>query len=128
MVSHGGLISQTMASKYITFEANGVILCFKVLKIWVIILFKDQNAPFMICVHCMNHWANLSMQSLSKLIIVGKIEDVLQSLYVQFSHNLKRTQEFVELVDIVETNGQRILQTIKICSISMLLSTKKIMS
>jgi hypothetical protein len=32
-----------------------VILCFKVLKIWVIILFKDQNAPFMICVHCMNH-------------------------------------------------------------------------
>lgn len=55
MVSHGGLIPQTMASRYITFEANGVILCFKVLKIWVIILFKDQNAPFMICVHCMNH-------------------------------------------------------------------------
>jgi hypothetical protein len=33
MVSHGGLIPQTMASKYITFEANGVIICFKVLKL-----------------------------------------------------------------------------------------------
>jgi hypothetical protein len=68
------------------------------------------------------------MQSLSKLAIVGKIEDVLHSLYVQFSHNLKRTQEFVEQVDIVETKGQCILQTIKICWISMLLSTKKIVS
>jgi len=68
------------------------------------------------------------MQSLSKLTIVGKIEDVLQSLYVQTSHNLKRTQEFVEPLNIVETKGQCIFQTIKICWISMLLSTKKIMS
>jgi hypothetical protein len=53
----------------------------------------------------MSHHTNLVVQILSKLAIVGKIEDVLQSLYAYFSHSLKRTQEFVELFNIVEIGG-----------------------
>jgi hypothetical protein len=37
--------------------------------------------------------------------IVGKIENVLQSLYGYCSHSPKETQEFADLVDIVETRG-----------------------
>jgi hypothetical protein len=45
--------------------------------------------------------------------IVKKIEDVLQSLYAYFFHNPKITQEFVDLVDIVEIRGKKILKNIK---------------
>jgi hypothetical protein len=78
---------------------------FQGIKIGVTIQLKEYNAPFMIGVHCMNHRTNLVVQTLSKMGIVIKIKDVLQSLYAYFSHNLKRSQEFVDLVDIVETKG-----------------------
>ncbi len=42
------------------------------------------------------------MQTNSNLGIVVKIEDVLYSLYFYFFHNLKKTYEFVKLIDIVE--------------------------
>jgi hypothetical protein len=45
----------------------------------------------MINMHCMNHHTNLVVQTISKLGIVGKNEDVLQSLYASFSHIPKRT-------------------------------------
>jgi hypothetical protein len=53
----------------------------------------------------MSHHINLVVQILSKLNIVGKIEDVLQSMYAYFSHNPKQTEEFIELGDIVEIEG-----------------------
>jgi len=72
----------------------------------VTIQLKEENAPFMIGVHCMSHGTNLAVQTLFKMGIVRKIEDVLQSLYTYFSHSPKKTQKFVDLVDIVETWGQ----------------------
>ncbi len=56
-------------------------------------------------VHCMSHSTNLIVQFFSKLGIVRKIEDVLQSLYACYSHNPKKTQEFVDLANIVEIGG-----------------------
>jgi hypothetical protein len=47
--------------------------------------------------------------------IVRKIEDVLQSLYAYFSHNLKKPKNLVDFVDIVEIGGQQILRNIKTC-------------
>jgi len=68
------------------------------------------------------------MQTLSKLAIVGKIEDVLQSLYAYFFHSPKRTQEFVELVDIMETREQHSLMNIKTQWIFMLLPTNRVLN
>jgi hypothetical protein len=53
----------------------------------------------------MNNHTNLMIWTLSKMGIVGKIEKTLQSWYDYFSHGLKRTQEFLELVDIQKTSG-----------------------
>jgi hypothetical protein len=41
----------------------------------------------MIGVHCMNHDTNLVIQTLSRMGIVRKIEDVLENLYTYFSHS-----------------------------------------
>ncbi len=67
---------------------------------------KEDNAPFMIGVHFMNHHINLVVQFFSKVGIVRKIEDVMQSLYAYFFHNPKKTQKFVDLAHIVEIGGQ----------------------
>lgn len=34
---------------------------------------------------------------------MGKIEDVLQNVYAYLSHNSKKIENFVELINIVET-------------------------
>jgi len=60
----------------------------------------------MIGVHCMSHGTNLAVQILFKMGIMRKIEDVLGNLYTYFSHNPKKTQKFVDLVDIMEIGGQ----------------------
>jgi hypothetical protein len=59
--------------------------------------------------------------------IVGKIEDVLHSLYSYFSHSPKKIQKFIELANIMEIKGPRILINIKTCWISMLLPTKRVL-
>jgi len=52
----------------------------------------------------MNNHTNMMIWTLLKMGIVGKIEKTLQSLCDYFSHGLKRTQEFLETIDIQETN------------------------
>jgi hypothetical protein len=76
----------------------------------------------------MSHHTNLAVQTFSKLAIVGKIEDVLQSLYANFFHSPKKTQEFVKMANIMEIGGQRIIKNIKIRWIFMLLLAKRVLS
>jgi hypothetical protein len=92
---------------------------FQNIRIGVIVQLKKQDAPIIISVHCMNHWTNMVVQTFYKLGIVWKIEVVLQSLYVYFSHSLKRFHVFVELTNIGETWGQHNLGKIKTHGISM---------
>jgi hypothetical protein len=82
----------------------------------------------MIGVHCMCHRTNLVVHTLSKMDIVGKIEDVLQSLYSYFFHSPKKSQESVKLVDIMEIGEQQNFKFIKMQWISMLLPTKRVLS
>jgi hypothetical protein len=42
-----------------------------------------------------------------------KIKDIIQNLCAYFFHNPKSIQEFVQLANIVEIGGQRILKNIK---------------
>jgi hypothetical protein len=65
---------------------------------------------------------------LSKIDIVGKIEDVLQSLYSYLFHSPKKIQESIKLVDIMEIGGQQILKFVKMRWITMLFPTKRVLS
>lgn len=49
--------------------------------------------------HCMR---NLALQTLSKLMLVAKIKDLLQSLYTCFSHSNKRCQELANVANIMK--------------------------
>jgi hypothetical protein len=62
------------------------------------------------------------------MVIVGKIKDVLQSLYFYLFHSPKKTQKLVKLVDIMEIRGQQFFRFIKMHWISMLLPTKRVLS
>jgi hypothetical protein len=56
MVFSGDLVLKKITSKLITFGVDGVNVIIGVI-IGVIVKLKDQNAPFMIYVHCMTHVA-----------------------------------------------------------------------
>jgi len=56
MVFSGDLVLKKITSKLITFGVDGVNVIIGVI-IVVIVKLKDQNAPFMIYVHCMTHVA-----------------------------------------------------------------------
>ena len=89
---------------------------------------KDNHAPFLYGMHCMSHMTNLTVQSLSQVPLVMRIEELLQSLYSFFSHSPKRNQELADLANIVETAGQRILRNVKTRWISCLEPVKRVMS
>jgi hypothetical protein len=76
MVLYGDLNQDNIPFKLITFGANKVRV-FQGVRTNVTVQLKNQNAPFMIGVHCTSHHINLVVQTLSKFDIVGKIEDVL---------------------------------------------------
>lgn len=67
----------------------------------------------------MSHMRNLVVQTLSKLLLVAKIEDMLQSLCKYFSHSNKRFQELADVTDIMKTWDSRLLHNIKTCWILM---------
>jgi hypothetical protein len=47
--------------------------------------FQDQAATYLMDIHDMAHCTNLAVKPLSNLLMVQKIEKLLQSLYVYFN-------------------------------------------
>lgn len=76
---------------------NKVVSIFQGVRTGVTMQLKNKDRPFIIGIHCMSH------HTLSKLVIMHNIDDLLQSLYGHFSHSPKHHQELVEAIDIVET-------------------------
>jgi len=126
MVFFGDLTQNTISFKLLTFVVDGVNV-FQSIRICMIVQLKEQDAPFIISVHCMNHCTNMVVQTFYKLGIVWKIEVMLQSLCVYFSHSLKRLHEFVELANIGETWGQHNLGKIKTHGVSMVFPAKRML-
>jgi hypothetical protein len=57
--------------------------------------------------HCMAHKTYFVVQVLFNLLIVAKLENLLQSLYSYFSNSLKQHLEFNKLIEIVEKHDLR---------------------
>jgi hypothetical protein len=51
---------------------------------------KDLRAPFSMGVHCVDHRINLSIQSLSDLIFIARMESFMFNMYGYFNHSLKQ--------------------------------------
>jgi hypothetical protein len=68
----------------------------------MIIQLKNQNAPFVIFVYCMNYYINLIVQTFFKLGTMRKIEWKCnkKNLCIILSY-LKNNHSFFEWVDIV---------------------------
>jgi hypothetical protein len=61
----------------------------------------------------MAHRCNLVMQSFFSLLVVAKIEGLLQGMYVYFSHSPKRQLGHVKLIKVLQTKGLKILHNVK---------------
>jgi hypothetical protein len=80
VLQYGGPLESNLVSKLISFGVDGVLI-FQGAKSGVTTQLKKKFAPYMLGVHCVEHQANLVVQTLSKLPLVSKIEVMLQSIY-----------------------------------------------
>ena len=76
----------------------------------------------------MVHRSNIAMQCLSDMKMVARIETLLATLYKYFSKSPKHHLELQKLAELLESNGKKILQNIKIRWISMLSPLKRVLS
>jgi hypothetical protein len=81
---------------------------------------KEEYSPYMMGQHYMAHRTTLVVQALSNLLMVVKLEKLLQSLYSYFSSSPKQHLEFTKLLEFVKTRGLKILQNVKTFWISFI--------
>jgi hypothetical protein len=79
----------------------------------------------MLRVHCVAHWTNLVIQTLSKLPLVAKIETMLQSIYTYYSLFFKWHLDKCKLGDFLEQKDLKILCNVTTHWISMFSIVKK---
>jgi len=90
--------------------------------------FKDKVVPFIIGMHCFAHQTNLVVITLSNVLLLHWLEGILQSMYVCFSHSLKKFTEFQKLVNLFNMKGKNILWNVKTHYMSMFFPSKIIYS
>jgi hypothetical protein len=101
-------VDNVVADRLVYFGANGMFV-FQGSRSGVTQRLKDQEAPFMLGVHCMAHRTNLEVEPLFNLHVVSKLVTFCQALYNYFSMSSKKLLEFQKLADIVEIEGLRML-------------------
>lgn len=84
-----GLEATDIASKLVYFGADGA-LAFQGSKNGIQKQIKEKYASFVVGVHCYAHKLNLRARSLSTLIVMHAIEDVLQATHSYFAHSQKK--------------------------------------
>jgi hypothetical protein len=81
---------------------------------------RSKQVPYLIGIHYMAHIMNLVVQSLFTMPMVSKLENLLQVFYGYFYTSPKCRIEFTELVEIVKTQGLKVLPNVKTRWIGML--------
>jgi hypothetical protein len=78
-------------------------------------------------IHCMTHHTNLAMQTLSNLLLVVYLENLLQTLYSYFAHSFKKHLKFTKFIEILETNlGNKVIWNKIISNVNMRLNPSTI--
>jgi hypothetical protein len=78
---YGGLVDSVVAKRLVCFGANGVSM-FQGYKLGVTQQLKDQDAPFLLGVHCLVYRMNLAVEPLSNLPVVSKLDSLLSTVHM----------------------------------------------
>ena len=83
------------------------------IRVGVTTIIWQKLVPFAIGVYCVAHRTNLCVQMLSAVPVVHNMEELCQLVYTYFSKSPKRHLEFLILVDLMKTKGNRVLQNVQ---------------
>jgi hypothetical protein len=96
------------------------LFCFQGCHIRVTPQLKEKHFPYMMGQHCMAHKTNLTVQALSNLAMVSKLEDLFQFVYAYFLSSPNCHSELTKLAKIMEIGGFKTFNKVKTQWISML--------
>lgn len=114
-------------NKLFCFAADEVTV-FHGVKNGVMTQLMQKYIPFMSNVQCMAHYTNLIVQMFNNLSLLSKIEFLLVSMYNCFCLDLKRHFKTTKLIKLLSSKGNNFFENIKMCWISMFLSSKHVLS
>jgi hypothetical protein len=117
LLDEGGLTREEVASKLVSFGADGVST-FQGTHSGVTTQLKSI-APFMLGIHCTSHRINLVVQTLSNFPMISRLEGMLASIYSYFCRSNKKHAELQKLASIMETKGNKMLRNVTTRWISM---------
>lgn len=80
LLGEGGLSCEEIASQLVCFGADGVST-FQGTKAGVTTQIREKWAPFLIGASCVSHRLNLIIETLSKFLMVARLESLFQSIY-----------------------------------------------
>jgi len=123
----GGVSEVMIPEKLLCFGADGVTT-FQGLKSGVTTQIKENYAPFTTGVHCCAHRLNLAAQSLSSMLVMHSIEDVLRMTHAYFAHSPKKAAEFKALAQQLESRGLKLLKNVKTRWISCLAPIRRLLA
>jgi len=92
LISEGGLIYNEIAAKLICFGADSVST-FQGPKSGVTTQIWDKWTPFSLGANCVSYRVNLVVETLSKYLMVSRLEGLFQLVYSYFCHSNKRHSE-----------------------------------
>jgi hypothetical protein len=78
--------------------------------------------------HCMTHQTNVVIQALSKLNMICRLENLLQTLYAYSNKSFNRHLKLNKHLEIMEIQGNKLLKNVKTRWISMLEFAKRVIS
>lgn len=127
VASGGGLESESIARKVISFGADGAA-ALQGSRSGVTTQVKEKHAPFSIGVHCVAHRCNLAFKALSNLGIFSAIEKLLGVTHAYFCKSPKRLEEFRQLAELTETKGLKMLRNVQTRWVSLIEPLRRLLS
>lgn len=119
----GGLTKVEIGKQLVSIGTNDGSM-FVGCKTCVLVQMKKKLDPYLVAMQCCAHCTNFAIQTLFLLSIVHHLEDLLQSLHSYFVRSPKKVLELQKLTTLLNTKGNKILQNVKTCWISMLFPCK----
>jgi hypothetical protein len=127
LTNEGRLTPHQIRDRFMAFGADGAAVL-QGKKNGVTNKLQVFHMPHMQGMHCVAHRSNLTVQCLSDLEMVARIETLLAALHMYFSKSPKRHLELQKFVELLESKGRIILQNVKTRWISMLSPLKRVLS
>lgn len=111
LLEEGGLSCESIASKFVYFQADGVPT-FQGPKKGGIVQIPKTWTLFVVSASYTNYCSNLVVKTLANYPMIARLEGLFQSVYFYFCRSHKQHSELQKLADLIETKANKMVRNV----------------